>query len=118
MLLTQLILVGVLTVVAVGQGLSPARGGPPSDKLSARDASVARSYRGLFIAPAETGNAVQVQLAPEVITRNPNPQPRVVCGMVVVPVTPAVDPKMIIPPKNGPKVEYKIRAIEPRICHE
>ncbi len=116
MLLTQLILVGVLTVVAVGQGLSPARGGPPSDKLGARDASITRSYRGLFMAPAETGNAVQVQLAPEIITRNP--QPRVVCGMVVVPVTPAVDPKMITPPKNDPKVEYKIRAIEPRICYE
>ena len=118
MLLTQLILVGVLTVVAVGQGLSPARGGQPSDTLNARDISIARPYQGLFVAPREAGTAVQVQLAPEVLTRNPSPQPRVVCGMVVVPVTPAVDPKMIAPPKNDPKVDYKIRAIEPRICHE
>ena len=118
MLVTQLILVGLLTVVAVGQGLSPARGGQPSDKLSARDASVARSYRGLFMTPPEPGKAVQVQVPHEVLPRNPNPQPRVVCGMVVVPVTPDVDPKMIAPPKNDPKVEYKIRAIEPRICQE
>ena len=116
MLLSQLIVVGMLTVVAVGQGLSPARGGQPSDKLSARDVSVARPYQGLFIAPPETGKAVQAQLPSEVPTRNPNPH--VVCGMVVVPVTPAVDPKMIAAPKNNPKVEYKIRAIEPRICHE
>jgi hypothetical protein len=116
MLLTQLMVVGMLTVVVVGQGLSPARRGQPSDTLSTRDASVARSYRGLFIAPPETGNAVQVQLPSEVLTRNPNPH--VVCGMVVVPVTPAVDPKMSARPRNDPKVEYKIRAIEPRICHE
>jgi hypothetical protein len=118
MLLTQLIVVGVLTVVAVGQGLSAARGGQPSDKLNARGASVARPYQGLFVTPPEPRKAVQVQLPPEVLTRTPKPQPRVVCGMVVVPVTPDVDPKMIAPPKNDPKVEYKIRAIEPRICHE
>lgn len=118
MLLTQLITVGVLTVVAVGQGLSPARGGQPSDKPNARDLSVTRPYQGLFITPPEPGKAVQVQLPREVLTQNPSPQPHVVCGMVVVPVTPAVDPKMIAPPKNDPKVEYKIRAIEPRICHE
>ena len=118
MLLIQLVVVGALTVVAVGQGLSATRGGHPSDRLNARDASVARPYQRLFITPPEPGKAVQVQLPPEVLTRNPNPQPRVVCGMVVVPVTPAVDPKMIAPSRNDPKVEYKIRAIEPRICHE
>jgi hypothetical protein len=39
--------------------------------------------------------------------------------MVVVPVTPALDPKMLVAPKNdGKKIDYKIRVIEPRICKE
>jgi hypothetical protein len=45
-------------------------------------------------------------------------QPRIVCGMTVVTVTPDADPKMVMSPKPDSKVEYKIRVISPRICRE
>ena len=41
--------------------------------------------------------------------------PRVVCGMTLIPVDPAIDPKMVIQPKAG-DTRYTIRAIEPPIC--
>ena len=41
--------------------------------------------------------------------------PRVVCGMTLIPVDPAIDPKMAIAPKNE-DTRYTIRAIEPPIC--
>jgi hypothetical protein len=44
---------------------------------------------------------------------------RVVCGMVVVQVTPSVDPKMVLRSRKiDPKPDYKIRSIQPRICNE
>ena len=45
-------------------------------------------------------------------------RPRVVCGMVVVPVKPSADPKMVVQPKPGAKPEYSIRKIAPQICNE
>jgi hypothetical protein len=45
-------------------------------------------------------------------------QPRVVCGMVVVPVKPSADPKMVVQPGPNPKTEYSIRKIAPQICNE
>lgn len=43
---------------------------------------------------------------------------RVVCGMVVVPVTPSADPKMLVQPKQDPTREYSIRKIPPQVCNE
>jgi hypothetical protein len=43
---------------------------------------------------------------------------RVVCGMVVVPVTPSADPKMVVQQKQDPKPEYSIRKIPPQVCNE
>jgi hypothetical protein len=110
-----MVLIGAMTTVAIGQGMH-SLGGEKS--VSQRNAGnpVSRPYQRLFITP-EPGKAVQVQVAPEILIR-PNPQPRVVCGMVVVPVTPAIDPKMVAQSKNDPNVDYKIRKIEPRICNE
>lgn len=45
-------------------------------------------------------------------------QPRVVCGMTLVPANPEVDPKMPIAREADPNREYKIRTIPPRICRE
>ena len=47
-----------------------------------------------------------------------DPQPRIICGMIVVPVNPAADPKMVVSPKPASKVEYKIRVLSPRVCRE
>ena len=44
-------------------------------------------------------------------------QPTIVCGMLVIPADPAIDPKMLITPPQDPKVEYRIRTVEPPICN-
>lgn len=48
----------------------------------------------------------------------PSARPRVVCGMTVVPVTPDIDPRMVVSPKPDSKVEYKMRKVSPRVCGE
>lgn len=52
------------------------------------------------------------------MTRSADAQPRIVCGMIVVPVNPGADPKMVVSPKPDSKVEYKIRVVSPRVCRE
>ena len=52
------------------------------------------------------------------MTRFSDAQPRIVCGMTVVQVTPDADPKMVMSPKPDSKVEYKIRVVSPRVCRE
>jgi len=112
---TSIVFVGAMTLVAVGQGVqSLGRERPVSQRNTG---AVSRPYQSLFTTP-QPGKTVQVQIPPEVVTARPNQQPSVVCGMVVVPVTPAVDPKMVAPSKNDPSVDYKIRKIEPRICNQ
>ena len=44
--------------------------------------------------------------------------PTVVCGMMIVPADPTVDPKMLITPPQNPNLEYKIRVIEPTVCFD
>ena len=112
---TSIVFIGAMTIVAVGQGVqSLDRGKPVSQRNTG---AVSRPYQGLFTTPPP-GKTVQVQIPPEVVTARPNQQISVVCGMVVVPVTPAVDPKMVAPSKNDSSVDYKIRKIQPRICNE
>lgn len=43
-------------------------------------------------------------------------KPKVVCGMLIVPANPAIDPKMRVTPPQDPKLEYKIRVVEPPVC--
>lgn len=111
--ITSLVLIGAMTMLAIGQGVQ-SLGGDKSAQRNAGDA-ISRPYQKIFTAP-KPGKAVQVQAAPEIQTSEPNQQPRVVCGMVVVPVTAAGDPKMVAQRPNDPNLEYKIRVIEPRIC--
>jgi hypothetical protein len=44
-------------------------------------------------------------------------QPKIVCGMMIVPADPTIDPKMRVTPPQDPNVEYKIRVVEPPICN-
>jgi hypothetical protein len=44
-------------------------------------------------------------------------RPQVVCGMVIVPADPSLDPRMRVTPPQDPSVEYTIRAFEPPICN-
>jgi len=126
MALTQLISIGALTVVALGPGLdSGNREQQAADKLQAptdsRDHPLAQDgpYAKLFTTPQQQDKPLKFQFPRLSSTDNRDQQPRVVCGMVVVPVTPALDPKMLVAPKNdGKQIDYKIRVIEPRICKE
>lgn len=40
---------------------------------------------------------------------------QIVCGLVLIPVDPKIDPRMSVKPRE-PGVEFTIKAIEPRVC--
>ena len=69
-------------------------------------------FGNIFIRPGTQPDA------PRPAAPSRDAHPRIVCGMTIVPVTPAVDPKMVLPPKPDSKVEYKIRVVSPRVCRE
>jgi len=46
---------------------------------------------------------------------NATPTPKVVCGMMMIPADPKVDPKMrFAPPDNG--VNYALKVVPPAVC--
>lgn len=115
--ITSMVVAGAMTILAIGQGVHALGRETSAPQRNAGD-HVSRPYQKIFTAPKPQEPA-QVQAAPEIPIPVPSDQPRVVCGMVVVPVTPALDPKMVAQvPKRDPKVEYKIRVIEPGMCKE
>jgi hypothetical protein len=67
-------------------------------------------FSGIFVVPEVPRSLTEPLRSTE--------KPRVVCGMVVVPAIPDLDPKMILdlPPK--PNVDYKIRVLTPKVCRE
>jgi hypothetical protein len=86
---------------------------PPDPKLTARfgalrPAQVKDPYGNLFKAQQELNKA----LAKAEVTMKPT----IVCGMLVVPVDPKLDPKMGITPKQD-GIDFTMRAIEPPVCH-
>jgi hypothetical protein len=105
--------IGLMTVVTLGQGLdsmSPKQQAP--DKL--------KGDEKLFTPPQKEDQPFKFQFPQGSSTNRRDQQPRVVCGMVVIPVTPDLDPKMLVQPKpkNEAKTDYKIRAIEPKVCNK
>src|SRR5262245_47695561 len=107
MALTQLVTIGALTVVALGPGqntVSPERQGRP--------------YANLFTTPRRQDEPFKFQFPNKSTTVQPDQQPRVICGMVTIPKTPDLDPKMIVAGKADPKIDSKIRMIEPQICNK
>lgn len=73
-------------------------------------------YAKVFRAPQDSRGRQDLKSATPSIS--PPEKARVVCGMVVVPVTPSADPKMLVQPKQGPKPAYSIRKIPPQVCNE
>jgi hypothetical protein len=111
MALAQLVVIGLTTVVALGPGLdSISRKQQAPDKL--------KGYEKLFTPPQKQDQPFKFQFPQGSSTNRRDQQPRVVCGMVVIPVTPDLDPKMLVQPKNEAKTDYKIRAIEPKVCNK
>ena len=60
--------------------------------------------------------AVQSDLKSAIVKADAITKPSVVCGMLVIPADPKIDPKMAITPKKQDNIEHKIRAIEPPVC--
>lgn len=120
MVLTQVVVVGVLTVVALGPGQDAVnREQRAADKpFDSRDRPLAQGgpYAKLFTAPQGQNEPFKFQVPNEWSTLKPDQRPKVICGMVTVPVTPDLDAKMVVTRKADAKTESKIRMIEPKIC--
>lgn len=53
----------------------------------------------------------------DVAPAQPDMKPRVICGMTVIPVSPAIDSGMVVTPKaTDANVTYAIRRIKPAVC--
>ena len=116
MAVVQMIVIVLLAVVAGGPILQSSRTEQPAPDTRQ---SVTRPYQKLFVTPPpQPGKAVPLERHSHALTAKAEQRPRIVCGMVVVPVTPDADAKMIAQSKATPKPDYKIRVIEPRICNE
>jgi len=111
MALTQLVAIGALTIVALGPGHDAVnREQQAPDKLKA--------YGKLFTTPQKPDEPFKFQLPHDSSTGKRDQKPSVICGMVVIPVTPDLDAKMVVAPKPDPKIDNKIRMIEPQICNK
>jgi hypothetical protein len=69
-------------------------------------------YAKLF----ETRDVVKLAVEQQRSRMEPTPRTRIVCGMTVVEVAPAIDPKMGVTPPKDEKTRYSIRAVEPPLC--
>jgi hypothetical protein len=125
---------GVLIVVAAAQvpGSTPA---PPEDAIPAHaipsnaalpDTAIGKQpFQKLFTQPKDAeSQADHVRKMLEAQQQAAEKTaPRIVCGMVVIPADPRIDPKMIHrplpnPPTNEPTTTFHIKRIPPGICNE
>jgi hypothetical protein len=115
MAVVRLIAIGLMAMSAAGPILRSAR---TQHQAADTQLAVKRPYRNsssrLHLNPAGRANSNSLRR----LTAKPEQRPRVVCGMVVIPVSPAADPKMVVQSKDAPKPDFKIRVIEPRICNQ
>ena len=120
MALTQLVSIGALTVVALGPGLGSANREPQAAPFDSRDRPFAqgRAYEKLFTPQQKQEPPFQFQFPRDTSTGKRDQKPGVICGMVVIPVTPDLDAKMVVAPKKSANIDNKIRMIEPQICNK
>lgn len=109
MALTQLVSIGALTVVALGPG-------PGSAKPQAADKL--KAYEKLFTPPEKREPPFQFQFPRDPSTGKRAQKPDVICGMVVIPVTPDLDTKMVVALRKSANTDNKIRMIEPKVCNK
>jgi hypothetical protein len=55
------------------------------------------------------------QVARAQASSTPAPQPRVVCGMKLIPTDPNIDPKIFVPPPAD-STRYTMRVVPPTVC--
>jgi hypothetical protein len=91
-------------------GISQKGAEPPASPLLAPPTK--DPFSGIFVAPKA------LRTLPHQPLRSTEKPPRVVCGMVLIPVNPNVDPKIAVEPRRKPNVEHKIRVLTPQVCRE
>jgi hypothetical protein len=111
MVLTQLVAIGALTVVALGPGLG-------SMNREQQAGAKLKAYENVFTTQQKQDEPFKFQFPHNASTPKRDMQPRVICGMVTIPVTPDLDAKMVVARKADSKTESKIRVIEPQICNK
>jgi hypothetical protein len=105
-----LILAVMLATAAPVQGDQATLAAPPSARFGTlRPAQTQDPYRQLFAAQQALKSALEQAKAA-------TSKPTVVCGMLMVPADPKIDPKMAVTPPQNPNLEYKIRVFEPPVC--
>lgn len=114
LLLGSLVLVGTTSLSAERQAPSGARDSQPPQVTVPRlfSSPEKNPYASVFPTPAVAPAQDRVTVAPA----GPESKPRVVCGMLVYPVTAALDPGIVVAPPRDPNVTYTIRRITPPVC--
>jgi hypothetical protein len=74
------------------------------------------SFKKLLTVSEDAMQKARLQAAMELQRQASNAQPRVVCGMTVVPADPEIDPKMIHRPAASSTTTFHIKRIAPRAC--
>lgn len=101
----------VVTFMAAPVWAGQASANPKRNALfgALRNSEPASPYDKLFQAPQ----------APKPVTpdKTESPKPKVVCGMLLIPADPSIDPKMSVRPPKVAGVEHAMRAITPPVCH-
>jgi hypothetical protein len=103
------LIVSVMLIAAPVFGEQSTPTPPASARFGALRPAPANPYGQLF----DVQNNLKRQLADAAPS---DLRPKVVCGMLVIPADPNVDPKIAIPPNKAPNLEFKIRAIDPPMC--
>lgn len=102
--------------VATGESANATQAGgigePAASLLQPQNKVRRNPYSRLFETPdLRTATPVQRLSAP----RPETSQPRVVCGMTLIPIDPNVDPRIYVEPGRS-DIRYSIRAIPPPVC--
>jgi hypothetical protein len=93
----------------VGQESKTSPDAPASTGLLSKSAQ--DPYKGLFVGPARRNPAPN---ASHIVQGSGDRSPRVVCGMLIIPADPSLDPGMKIQPPDAER--YTLRVLKPPMC--
>ena len=114
---------GILLLAAVQAATSPqpadrATPGAPTVAVGEVPRQNAGPYAKLFIQSKDSDARAQLHAAVKLLAGRQNAAPKIVCGMIVLPADPNVDPKMIQRPPVDPAITPQIRRIPPPACND
>ena len=111
------VVVGALGITSADVAVQePAAAQPAStsETIQSLPAPSRNPYSNVFVLPLAQPHLPEFAAR----VRSREAQPRVVCGMTLVPATPDLEPKMVVQRPSDPNVEHKIRVLTPRVCRE